>query len=49
MGSRMTNLKNNKKDVLNSGGEGRRFVVVKFAKLVKSGDQEEDFREHSMS
>ena len=45
----MTNLKNNKKDILNSGSEGRRCAVVKFAKLVTSGDQEEDFGEHSLS
>ena len=45
----MTNLKNNKKDILNSGSEGWRWVAVKFAKLVTSGDQEEDFGEHSLS
>ena len=27
------NFKNNKKDILNSGNEGRRCAVVKFAKL----------------
>ena len=41
----MTNLKNNKKDILKSGSEGRRCAAVKFAKLVTSGDQEEDFGE----
>ena len=45
----MTNLKNNKKDILNSGSEGWRWAAVKFAKLVTSGDQEEDFGEHSLS
>ena len=45
----MTNLKNNKKDILNSGSERWRCAVVKFAKLVTSGDQEEDFGEHSLS
>ena len=45
----MTNLKNNKKDILNSGSEGWRWTVVKFAKLVTSGDQEEDFGENSLS
>ena len=45
----MTNLKNNKKDILNSGSEGWRCAAVKFAKLVTSGDQEEDFGEHSLS
>ena len=45
----MTNLKNNKKDVLNSGSEGWRWAAVKFAKLVTSGDQEEDFGENSLS
>ena len=45
----MTNLKNNKKDILKSGSEGRRCAAVKFAKLVTSGDQEEDFGEHSLS
>ena len=44
----MTNLKN-KKDILKSGSEGRRCAAVKFAKLVTSGDQEEDFGEHSLS
>ena len=44
----MTNLKN-KKDILNSGSEGWRCAAVKFAKLVTSGDQEEDFGEHSLS
>ena len=39
----MTNLKkNNKKDILNSGSEGRRCAAVKFAKLVTSGHQEEE-------
>ena len=37
----MTDLKNNK-DILNSGSEERRCAVVKFAKLVTSGDQEKD-------
>ena len=45
----MANFKNNKKDILNSGNEGRRCAVVQFAKLVTSGDQEEDFEEHSLS
>ena len=45
----MTNLKNNKKVILNSGSERWRCAVVKFAKLVTSGDQEEDFGEHSLS
>ena len=45
----MTNLKNNKKDILNSGSEGWRWAAVKFAKLVTSGDKEEDFGEHSLS
>ena len=45
----MTNLKNNRKDIRNSGSEGRRCAGVKFAKLVTSGDQEEDFGEHSLS
>ena len=45
----MTNLKNNKKDILNSGSEGWRWAAVKFAKLVTSGDQEEDFGENSLS
>ena len=44
----MTNLKN-KKDILKSGSERRRCAAVKFAKLVTSGDQEEDFGEHSLS
>ena len=44
-----TNLKNNKKDILNSGSEGLRCAAVKFAKFVMSGDQEEDFGEHSLS
>ena len=43
----VTNLKN-KKDVCRSGSEGRRCTVVKFAKLVMSGDQEEDFGEHRL-
>ena len=45
----MTNLKNNKKDILNSGSEGWRCAALKFAKLVTSVDQEEDFREQSLS
>ena len=45
----MTNLKNNKKDILNAGSEGRRCAAVKFAKLVTSGDQEEDLGQHSLS
>ena len=45
----MTNLKNNEKDILNSGSEGWRCAALKFAKLVTSGDQEEDFREQSLS
>ena len=45
----MANFKNNKKDILNSESEGRRCAVVKFAKLVTSGDQEDDFGEHSLS
>ena len=45
----MTNLKNNKKDILNSGSEGWRCAAVKFAKLVTSRNQEEDFGEHSLS
>ena len=28
----MTNLKNNKKDILNSGSEGRRLAAVKIRK-----------------
>ena len=44
----MTNLKN-KKDILKSGSEGRRCAAVKFAKLVTSGDQEEDFGKPSLS
>ena len=38
----ITNLKHNKKDILNSGSEGRRCAAVKFAKLVTSGHQEEE-------
>ena len=45
----MTNFKNNKKDILNAGSEGRRCAAVKFAKLVTSGDQEEDLGQHSLS
>ena len=46
----MTNLKkNNKKDILNSGSEGWRWAAVNFAKLVTSGDQEEDFGENRLS
>ena len=45
----MTNLKNNEKDILHSGSEGWRCAALKFAKLVTSGDQEEDFGEHSLS
>ena len=45
----VTNLKNNEKDILKSGSEGRRCAAVKFAKLVTSRDQEEDFGEHSLS
>ena len=44
----MTNLKKNNKDILNSGSEERRCAVVKFAKLVTSGDQVEDFGEQSL-
>ena len=45
----MTNLKNNEKDILNSGSEGWRCAALKFAKLVTSGDQKEDFGEQSLS